>query len=257
VLALRQVDPVQSHQLDSFVAGELATGRYNSAMAKRTPPPRGPQLDLAGELSVAFVNTAGARPDNRQQGVETYADFVTWSQAVGTVSAPKAQRLRRRAAERPGSAQAAFGLVAELRTILAHSFLAAQRQEPADEGDFEAFHRALADSSLVPRLIAAESGAAWAWIADEDALDSPLAPVLASALKVMTAAEGRPHVRQCAAVGCRLFFLDRSGRRRWCAMKFCGNRAKVQSHYHRIGKAERQQLRDNVIAEIRRRSRPR
>ena len=172
------------------------------------------------------------------------------------MSASEAERLRRRAAERPGSAQAAFGLVAELRTVLAHSFLAAQRQEPADEADFEAFRRALADSSLVPRLIAAESGAAWAWIGDEDALDSPLAPVLASALKVMTAAEGQPHVRQCAAVGCRLFFLDRSGRRRWCAMKLCGNRAKTQSHYRRIGKTEREQLRKDVIAKLRRGSRP-
>ncbi len=106
--------------------------------AKRTPPPRGPQLDLADELCVALVNTAGARPDNRQQGVESYADFVTWSQAVGTVSAPEAERLRRRAAERPRAAEAAFALVAKSRTALANSFLAAQRQEPADECPFPA-----------------------------------------------------------------------------------------------------------------------
>ncbi len=106
--------------------------RYNPAMAKRTPPPRSSQLELAGgELSVALLNTAGARPDNRQQGVETYADFVTWSQAVGTVSAPRAELLRRRAAERPAEAAAAFALVTETRTALAESFLAAQRREPA------------------------------------------------------------------------------------------------------------------------------
>ncbi len=42
-------------------------------MAKRTLLPRSPQLELAGgELSVAFLNTAGARPDNRQLGVSSY-----------------------------------------------------------------------------------------------------------------------------------------------------------------------------------------
>ena len=85
---------------------------------------------------------------------------MTWSQAVGTESATEAERLRRRAAERPDSAQAAFALVAELRTAHAHSYLAAQRQTPADEADFEAFLLALAESSLVLRLIAAESGVA-------------------------------------------------------------------------------------------------
>ena len=61
-------------------------------VAKRTPPPRGPQL----ELVVAFVNTAGARPDTRQLGVESFDDFVTWSRTAGTTSAPEAERLPHR-----------------------------------------------------------------------------------------------------------------------------------------------------------------
>ncbi len=217
-------------------------------MAKKMPPPRSPQLELAGdELSVALLNTAGARPDNRQQSVETYADFVTWSQAVGTVSAPRAGRLRRRAAERPAEAAAAFALVAELRTAVAESFLAAERQEPVDESHLEVFNRALAESSLGPRLIVAESGGGTlAWVGDEDALDSPLGPVLVSAFKILTA-EGRPYVRQCAAPGCELFFVDPSGRRKWCSMELCGNRVKTKVYYRRRGKAERQQRRKDAI----------
>ena len=39
-------------------------------------------------------------------------------------------------------------------------------------------------------------------------------------------------LRQCARTDCTLLFLDesRSGRRRWCAMDACGNRAKTK-HY--------------------------
>ncbi|HIC14689.1 MAG TPA: CGNR zinc finger domain-containing protein, partial [Gemmatimonadetes bacterium] len=40
-------------------------------------------------------------------------------------------------------------------------------------------------------------------------------------------------IRQCASEDCIYWFLDtsKSGRRRWCSMARCGNRAKVAKHY--------------------------
>ncbi|MEV0667377.1 CGNR zinc finger domain-containing protein [Actinomadura luteofluorescens] len=48
-----------------------------------------------------------------------------------------------------------------------------------------------------------------------------------------TAPPGR--LRHCEGTGCVLWFLDtsRSGRRRWCSMAGCGNRAKAKAHYQR------------------------
>lgn len=42
-------------------------------------------------------------------------------------------------------------------------------------------------------------------------------------------------LRQCAATGCSLHFYDTSknGRRRWCRMEVCGNRAKASEYYQR------------------------
>jgi predicted RNA-binding Zn ribbon-like protein len=42
-------------------------------------------------------------------------------------------------------------------------------------------------------------------------------------------------VRRCSNPACPLLFLDtsKSGRRRWCSMQTCGNRAKVAAHYQR------------------------
>jgi predicted RNA-binding Zn ribbon-like protein len=42
-------------------------------------------------------------------------------------------------------------------------------------------------------------------------------------------------VRRCANPSCVLLFLDvsKSGRRRWCDMATCGNRAKATAHYRR------------------------
>ncbi|GAA2796502.1 CGNR zinc finger domain-containing protein [Saccharopolyspora taberi] len=45
----------------------------------------------------------------------------------------------------------------------------------------------------------------------------------------------RGRLRRCEGPECVLWFLDtsRNGRRRWCSMAGCGNRAKVKSHYDR------------------------
>ncbi|MCF2532337.1 CGNR zinc finger domain-containing protein [Yinghuangia soli] len=50
---------------------------------------------------------------------------------------------------------------------------------------------------------------------------------------VQSAEPGR--IRNCAAPECTLWFLDTSknGRRRWCSMAQCGNRAKARTHYAR------------------------
>ena len=45
----------------------------------------------------------------------------------------------------------------------------------------------------------------------------------------------RDKVRRCANPECGWLFLDdsRAGKRRWCSMLACGNRAKARRHYHR------------------------
>jgi predicted RNA-binding Zn ribbon-like protein len=40
-------------------------------------------------------------------------------------------------------------------------------------------------------------------------------------------------VRRCAQPPCVLYFYDPTGRRRWCSMAGCGNRAKARRHYAR------------------------
>ena len=65
--------------------------------------------------------------------------------------------------------------------------------------------------------------------ASADDLLSPLAPVIKSAVDLLTSgAIGR--VRTCAADTCEWLFIDttKNRTRRWCDMKVCGNRAKVR-----------------------------
>ena len=61
-----------------------------------------------------------------------------------------------------------------------------------------------------------------------------LAPVLWSAGDLL-AGPRLDRVRRCANPECGWLFLDdsRAGKRRWCSMTSCGNRAKARRHYHR------------------------
>ena len=61
-------------------------------------------MELAGDLAVAFVNTAAAREKNRQQGVASYAELLTWSLGTGLLQALDAERLSRKAAAEPQAA---------------------------------------------------------------------------------------------------------------------------------------------------------
>ena len=57
--------------------------------------------------------------------------------------------------------------------------------------------------------------------------------IAAAAMDIFRHDPGR--VRRCAGPTCALLFLDvsKSGRRRWCDMAVCGNRAKVAAHHAR------------------------
>lgn len=71
---------------------------------------------------------------------------------------------------------------------------------------------------------------------------SPLAVLTPIALSAFDfAASARPdRLRHCAAEGCQRWFLDtsKSGRRRWCSMERCGNRAKAERYRQRHAAAE-------------------
>ena len=74
-----------------------------------------------------------------------------------------------------------------------------------------------------PQETVEADGPEWlaAWLAAADCLD--------------LLRQGPHRIKQCAGHTCILYFFDTSqnGRRRWCSMTACGNRAKAARHYER------------------------
>ncbi|WP_277679777.1 CGNR zinc finger domain-containing protein [Gracilibacillus dipsosauri] len=65
-----------------------------------------------------------------------------------------------------------------------------------------------------------------------DSLDAIVSLVAFDALRLYSTGDLQA-LRRCANPDCVLLFIDKSGRRKWCSMKICGNRMKVSRHNQR------------------------
>jgi predicted RNA-binding Zn ribbon-like protein len=70
-------------------------------------------------------------------------------------------------------------------------------------------------------------GYTWSW-GESDDLARALWPIARGAVDVLTSAQERARLRECASDTCAWVFIDRTKNhsRRWCDMAGCGNRAK-------------------------------
>jgi len=90
------------------------------------------------------------------------------------------------------------------------------------------------DDALEParaRLVTTPDGARMELVGD-----GPRAVPVRALVDALRVAEEHPdRLRSCSDGHCTLWFVDtsRSGRRRWCSMERCGNRAKARRHYQR------------------------
>ncbi|MBF5045014.1 hypothetical protein FGE12_21610 [Aggregicoccus sp. 17bor-14] len=209
------------------------------------PAPPSPHFDLlGGRLCLDFANTVGgSRLRAPVERLLRYADLVSWAEQVGVVDAAGARALLARAERSPREAERVLAEALELREALFRLYVVLAEGEPAQAEDLallDAWHaRAVERQHLVAAAEGArEGGFALAWEPVGERLEAPLWRVAVSAVQLLTQPEERARVRLCGLSyedGCGWVFLDetRNGRRRWCSMKDCGNRAKARRHYAR------------------------
>ncbi|NJP49205.1 zf-CGNR multi-domain protein [Streptomyces sp. SBST2-5] len=169
-----------------------------------------------GALCLELLPTGGPGVHARFEVLHTPADLVTWAGqsrlADGLdLTVDEAELARARALR-----NALFLLTADR----AHG-------RPLRHEHLDLINAAAAEPPLVSRLTA-DGSRSWAPGATGTQL---LSTVARDAIDLFSG----PHahrIRECAAHDCRLLFVDtsRPGRRRWCAMEHCGNRAKVRAH---------------------------
>ncbi len=175
---------------------------------------------IANNLSLDFLNTVVMRDGKRCEMLETPDDLKNWfSSAEMNVS---------------GSIDInVLDKAISLRTAVKNSIKALHNNQPLDQRSIDLINAALAHRIQSASLKLTEHSLLLDTdIPARDPLNA-LAEIAFYAAEILTS-DKLDKVKSCSNEKCILIFHDtsKSGRRRWCSMDTCGNRAKVSKHYH-------------------------
>ncbi len=175
------------------------------------------------DLCLEFANTRYWRgQEEPTETMNTPEDLVAWTAANGgpRIARPPARR--------------EFDHAIEVRELIHRLFDQHAQQKSPTARDVEALNAALAEAPARTTLRRERGSYVWDVDMKSGTALALLAPVLWTAGDLL-AGSRLDRVRRCANPECGWLFLDdsRAGRRRWCSMQSCGNRAKAKRHYHK------------------------
>jgi predicted RNA-binding Zn ribbon-like protein len=189
------------------------------------------------ETAFDFLNTIELENGALVERLTSLDTAAAWlADAAVVPDATAITGLARSSAER----EAVLARLMTTRTALRDVAHAVAHEEPPERAAIDEVNRALASRERI-QLVAADDGVRLGHSHVGDAVDDLLARIAEPIVREI----GNGHddrIRICDNDTCRWIFYDesRAGRRRWCDMASCGNRAKAQRH-----RARQKQLEEN------------
>lgn len=185
----------------------------------------------SGSLALDLLNTLRREGDRVVDSIGAPADFLAWLDAsgLGRPPGPSAEDLRS-----PPAARILLTEARGLRGELLRLFETRRAGGSVGPHLLYGLNRVLGAGRIVAQVRAQSNELR---LVEREAGEGPLAalaPLAREAARLLTEVDpGR--IRRCAAEDCGRWFLDTSkgGRRRWCSMATCGNRAKAARHRRR------------------------
>ncbi|MEJ7811892.1 MAG: CGNR zinc finger domain-containing protein [Gemmatimonadaceae bacterium] len=211
-------------------------------MIQTAPPPSPtivattPFIFIGERLWLDFVNTDDVRRGMRTDTLRDFEALVRWLETALVLDAERGAGIRRRAQQQPAGASAA---VADARRIRASLRALAERGERERRVRADAvteINRVLGRSAGTRRLEErADASYVRSFVPTGDAFAGLMIAVVESAADALVTHE-LSRVRRCADPRCLRVFFDgtKNGRRRWCDMATCGNRAKAARHREKL-----------------------
>jgi len=184
---------------------------------------------VAGHVALDFANTLDNRynPERSIELLSTYECFLAFASQSGVITGQQERKLLSETSAR--DARHVLDRVIELRESLHSLFRSVATGRPPDRSCLQTFNRFLADTRVQDVIVWRKPDFVGLCRDLAEVPDGPLWPVAEAAADLLKSPDRR-HVRECGEETCRWLFLDRSKNhsRRWCDMKICGNRSKVQ-----------------------------
>ena len=185
---------------------------------------------VAERLWLDFVNSDAA--PHGADALHDFERFVRWLAGAQLLDAERASTMRRRAQQQPSGALAVLGDARRVRAVLRALAERGVTSPDVRTDVLGEINRVLGRSAGTRRLeLQGDGSFVRSFVAVGDAFAGLLIPIVESAADALILAE-LARVRRCADPRCRRVFQDetKNGRRRWCDMATCGNRAKAARH---------------------------
>jgi predicted RNA-binding Zn ribbon-like protein len=190
----------------------------------------GHQASLADGLD--FVNTFSYNKGEAYEHLTDGPTAVTWLQSHALLHKEMADAILADAAT-PEGEERLLGRIRRVRAALRELLDAAVERRPPQNSALREVNRALR-APYVIELVPASDGVSLDHRHEGDPISGAMARLSEAVTRELTG-ENVSRLRICANDECRWVFNDHSpaGRRKWCDMSSCGNRAKAARHRER------------------------
>lgn len=195
-----------------------------------------PFVFIGERLWLDFINTDDVRRGVRVDVLRDFNLLVQWLEAAGVLDAERAAGMRRRARQQPAGATAALADARRVRAALRALAERGASDEAVRMEVVSEINRVLGRSAGTRRLEGRSDGSfVRSFVPVGDAFAGLMIPLVESAADALVLGE-LSRVRRCADPRCPRVFHDstKNGRRRWCDMATCGNRAKAARHRRKL-----------------------
>jgi predicted RNA-binding Zn ribbon-like protein len=192
---------------------------------------------FANHVALDFVNTVEnrLRPEPKEDLIAGFDDLLRWLVAAGVLDEGERSSLKRECVDRNGGCAETLEEARKLREAFRGIFVAVAEEKEPPAKAMDELNRILSLGPIVRRMRVGEDGQTVSEHVRK--AETPVMPVvlLAEAGADLLSSGKLDRVRACASGVCGDLFYDtsKSGRRRWCDMQKCGNRAKVGRYRHR------------------------
>jgi predicted RNA-binding Zn ribbon-like protein len=216
----------------------LTPPQDSAALTTFAPPrvatERSPFVFVGERLWLDFVNCEqGLR---RFDALRDFETLVRWLETAVVLDAERAGGIRRRAVQQPAGAAAALVDARRVRSALRTLAERGPLSERARGDGLVEINRVLGRSAGTRRVELRPDGTfIRSFVPVGDAFAGLVIPIVESAADALILGE-LSRVRRCADQRCQRVFFDntKNGRRRWCDMATCGNRAKAARHREKL-----------------------
>jgi len=195
---------------------------------------RSPFVFVGERLWLDYVNCEhGMR---RFDALRDFETMVRWLEAASVLDAERAGGIRRRAQQQPAGAAAALVDGRRVRGALRSLAERGPMSERMRTEGLAEINRVLGRSAGTRRVDLRPDGTfIRSFVPVGDAFAGLVIPIVESAADALILGE-LSRVRRCADPRCQRVFFDntKNGRRRWCDMATCGNRAKAARHREKL-----------------------